>query len=662
MYCRPCNIHFSELETGGRCPSCGRNGGSAPVEGGIDIAASPRKWGAGHEPRDAAPAGPSAPRPAAVSSGIEEPTRTERFSPERWAPGSRVAGKYEVVGPLGSGGFGTVYKVRHIFRKKYYALKTPHPQFVEDEVFRRRFEREIEAMERFVHADAVMIRDCGLTEHGLPYYTMDFIEGESLKAVLAREGRLPAERTLGIVRRVLRVLEVAHEHRIIHRDIKPDNILLTRGGGREQVKVLDFGVAKLLDLVGWTSITQDARVGTPRYMSPEQITGEPADPRSDLFSLGIIFFECLTGEHPFTRERDPVRVTAAILNRAPPSPRDLVPELPRSLSEKVLWMLEKRPRRRPASARAVLEALPQPGDERAGPGGDHSSLEVYEGAPRLVLDGLTLSQAGPEGERRSFLLLGGRVDFGRSAEFQGRKNQLVLRLLPCRSEELDPENWRRNLTISQRLGSLSADGSAILFEPDPQSRGGVAINGVRSPRPGRIQADRFHLTFGDRALEIDGHRRLRRSDRAELDLGFLQSGRPAGDPRPAVSGYSHPEVSIDHVHLERASNHPLHEYFLVFRQLPVGSAPDSGLRLLEEGIEEEHALIVFEGGEAFVAASEGEVRISRPSAAPVEGPTVREEVSVPSGTLYPLVPGIEVLLGPARLRVDALDPESYKRV
>ncbi|MBI4602904.1 MAG: serine/threonine protein kinase, partial [Planctomycetes bacterium] len=261
MYCTRCRVHFSG-QRGRTCPYCGGEAEDSKAEtGSVDAAPSGGAPG-GREPVE------------------RERTRTEAAERELWEPGTVIAGKYEVVSRLGSGGFGTVYKVRHLFRKKYYALKAPHPEFARDDVFLRRFEREIEAMERFVHSDAVMARDSGVTEDGRPYYTMDFIEGESLKAVLRREGKLPVERALHVASCVLKVLEAAHAHQIVHRDIKPDNILLTRVGGREAVKVLDFGVAKLLDLVGDSkSITGGARVGTPKYMSPEQITGEPVDAR-----------------------------------------------------------------------------------------------------------------------------------------------------------------------------------------------------------------------------------------------------------------------------------------------------------------------------------------------------------------------------------------------
>jgi len=592
-------------------------------------------------------------------------TRTE--IPESWHPGATVASKYEVVSRLGSGGFGTVYKVRHIFRKKYYALKTPHAEFARDPAFRLRFEREIEAMERFVHPDAVMIRDSGVTKTSVPYYTMDFIEGESLKAVMRREGPFPIDRALGIVRRVLRVLDVAHSHKIIHRDIKPDNILLTRANGRETVKVLDFGVAKLLDLVGDTgSLTHGMRVGTPKYMSPEQITGDDVCAHSDLFSLGIVFYELLTGVHPFAQVRDPIRVTAAILNRTPTAPGETRSDIPKPINDHILWMLEKQAGRRPATAKIMIRQLGAI-DDGVSRVESLQCLDVFQGVRRSRMTGLVLRQETSVGERRSFLLFDDVCSFGRSNDVRrGIRNNLILRCLPCRSKTQDPENWQRNLTISQKVGEVHADGTSLVIEPTEHAKFGIGIGGVRSRKAARLSSDRFHVSLGDKALELDGLRVLRDVESLDHDLGFLGPSRPSGACVSEKVGYSNPDCLVDHVHLQRASNWPLHEYFLVYRQLRIGSSANVGLRLRCPGVEAVHAVVIHDAGEAFLMALRDTVVVrgdfEEATVAELESADVAGGYVLPPDLLLPLVPGIELILGDAHLWVDAVNDSYFKTV
>ena len=644
MYCLQCGVHFSGLDGKGSCPYCGKAG----------------------EPTGESARPLEAPLPGGESQSVKmdpDRTRTEAESVEHWLAGSVIAGKYEVLSRLGSGGFGTVYKVRHVFRKKYYALKTPHAEFMKDEVFRTRFEREIEAMERFVHPDAVMIRDSGVTEDGRPYYTMDFIEGESLKVVLQREGRLPVERAVRVVHRVLRVLDVAHSHDIIHRDIKPDNILLARSGGREAVKVLDFGVAKLLDLVGDTgSITHGQRVGTPKYMSPEQITGEPVDARSDIFSLGIMFYEMVTGKHPFAQVRDPIRITAAILNKEAVPPREVVPELPRALNELILSMIEKKVKRRPASASALLKQLDSLTLE-ATRVETVDRIQVHPGVPRCPAESLVLCQETSAGERRCFLIFQERVSFGRSNDpGSGIVNHLLLRCLPCGSKTRDAENWQKNLTISHAVGSMYPDGTALVLEPVSASAHGIVIGGVKSHRPARLQADRFALSLGDRALDLDGYTFLRSSDVQDMDLSFLDHGRPPGLEPPQLTGYSNRACCIDSVSFFRTNNWPLHEYYLVYRLLKIGSSASVALRLRGQGVEEAHAAVVFEGGESFLLALEEGVQVvGCPGTKARPGDTAaRGSVELRPHLLLPLHAGMEIIIGDNHLFVEVATDSHYK--
>ncbi len=637
MFCPRCRVHFSGSVGGHTCPYCGgtaegSNGSPAPAK--VDA------------------------KPVSSADASASRTRTEPPHEDRWAPGSLVAGKYEIVSCLGSGGFGTVYKVRHSVRRKYYALKTPHPELARDESFRRRFEREIEAMERFVHADAVMIRDSGITGDLRPYYTMDFVEGESLKTVLRRVGRMTPERAVRLIGRVLKVLEVAHSNQIIHRDVKPENILLTTTGGREAVKVLDFGVAKLLDLVSDSaSITRGHRVGTPKYMSPEQITGDPVDARSDIFSTGIMLYEMVTGRHPFAQWNDPIRVTAAILNREPAPPRDLEPELPRALNEIILSMIEKKPKHRPSSAAVLLKdlsSLPEC-SSRSEP---IDPIGLLADVPRARAVSMALREATSAGERRIFLSFGARIVFGRSNDLEkGIRNDWILRCLPCRSAAMDPDCWQRNLTISKHVGSIAIDGAAVVIEPSPDSKHGIVVGGVRSHRPARIQADRFHVAIGERALELDGVRVLRATESAELDLKCLERGRPSGFEAPGEIGYSNKSCAIDSVSFLRVSNWPLHEYHLVWRALTIGSSANASVRIRGKGVEGVHAAVLLESGEAFLIAHAPGVRFGMGGA--IHGDGEPERV-LPPRKLLPLVAGLEIMIGECRLRLDEAAEPLFK--
>jgi len=590
-------------------------------------------------------------------------TKTEgRNSSAAWKAGSVIAGKYEILCCLGSGGFGNVYKVRHTVRKKCYALKTPHPDLARDEVFQLRFEREIEAMERFVHPDAVTIRDSGITESGQPYYTMDFVDGESLKTVLEREGRLEPGRAVLLAEHILCVLKVAHEHQILHRDIKPDNFLLTWTGGQEKVKVLDFGVAKLLDLVGGSrSISGGERVGTPRYMSPEQILGDPLGLSSDIFSLGIVFYEMITGQHPFGGADDLIRVTGGILNRPAVPPATVVPAISSSLSDIVLHMLEKDAGQRPQSAAKVLERL-------AGLRPTVAPMQLAARAPKLLSEcprkavkTLVLRQNTPSGQRRTFLFFQSRVDFGRSggAGSSGH-GRLVLRRLPCRSEALDPDNWRLNLTISNFLGTIHPDGSSLVVEVSRDAKGGLSIGGVRCQRDVRIQSDPFHLTLGEKALELDGLRLARRSEEI-FDPSFLVPGRPAGAEASPLIGYSNPNCRVDSVRLRRAANWPLHEYHLVYRVVRIGAAAGEGIRLPGNGVAALHAAVLFEDGEAFLTAFEEGVRFSY-RGGDGENAGVFAPRELAPHELLPMIPGLICTVGDCEVLVDGVDEADFKSV
>ena len=217
--------------------------------------------------------------------------------------GRTISGKYKVLSILGEGGFGTVFQVEQVLlgENNVFALKLLHEELARDDHYRQRFCREASLAMDLVHPNAITVRDFGSTDTGLPYFTMDYCRGESLKDTLSREGFLILNRAIAITVQILKVLEIAHEKQIIHRDLKPENIFLERdSSGLERVKVGDFGLARSVapNSDEGSGLTKGGIVGTPGYMSPEQARGEPLDARSDLYSIGVLLFEMVSGDLP----------------------------------------------------------------------------------------------------------------------------------------------------------------------------------------------------------------------------------------------------------------------------------------------------------------------------------------------------------------------------
>jgi serine/threonine-protein kinase len=211
--------------------------------------------------------------------------------------GSVVAGKYRLVERLGGGGMGEVYRAENQYAGRTVALKLLRRDFAEDADLTRRFFQEAQAVNKIRHPNIVDVLDAGFCEEG-PYVAMEILEGSSLSGALARIGRLDAPTALAVVLPMLDALDAAHRHGIVHRDLKPENVYLARTSGGVTVKLLDFGIAKVLD--AGTNTNTGVVFGTPDYLSPEQASGEGVvDGRSDLFAVGIVLFELLTGKRPF---------------------------------------------------------------------------------------------------------------------------------------------------------------------------------------------------------------------------------------------------------------------------------------------------------------------------------------------------------------------------
>ena len=261
-----------------------------------------------------------------------------------------LSDRYDVERELGRGGAAVVFLARTP-EGTPVALKVLRPELVVT-VAAERFLREIRFIQTLDHPRIGRLIDSGEKEW-LVYYVMPFLEGPSLKSYLAKYTRMALEDVLKVTRDLLDALEHAHSHGIIHRDVKPDNIILTREGAM----LLDFGIARAIAMSGQTSLTRSGiAVGTSTYMSPEQITAtREIDHRSDLYSLGCVLFECVAGRPPFVHTSEGV-VLHKHINEPPPDLRVVTPLAPPSLADAIARALRKSPDERWPSAAAMLEA------------------------------------------------------------------------------------------------------------------------------------------------------------------------------------------------------------------------------------------------------------------------------------------------------------------
>jgi len=271
--------------------------------------------------------------------------------------------KYRLDSRLGEGGMGTVYRATHLLIDRPVAVKVLHQRFVEDEAAQERFRREARAAGRLQHTNAVTVTDFGRTSDGCVYIVMELLEGRDLRELLAFESPLESGRAVMLMSQVAAAVEAAHESGVIHRDLKPANIFIVQPKNAPPlVKVLDFGIAKLAADSGNDSeqhalTLTGVMIGTPRYMSPEQCDGARLTPAADVYSLGIILYEMLTGATPFTGP-SPLAVALQHSSKPPRRPTELVAGIPLELERVVLHALEKNPLNRPPDAGAFrLELL-----------------------------------------------------------------------------------------------------------------------------------------------------------------------------------------------------------------------------------------------------------------------------------------------------------------
>ncbi|MFH9465976.1 protein kinase [Streptomyces clavifer] len=278
----------------------------------------------------------------------------------RYAGGSVAGGRYQLRDLLGEGGMASVYLAYDSALDRQVAIKTLHTELGREQSFRERFRREAQAVAKLQHTNIVSVFDTGEDELGgalMPYIVMEYVEGQPLGSVLQADirnhGAMPADKALKVTADVLAALETSHEMGLVHRDIKPGNVMMTKRG---VVKVMDFGIARAMQS-GVTSMTQTGMVvGTPQYLSPEQALGRGVDARSDLYSVGIMLFQLLTGRIPFDAD-SPLAIAYAHVQEEPVAPSSINRSLTPAMDALVARALKKNPNERFPSAAAMQDEI-----------------------------------------------------------------------------------------------------------------------------------------------------------------------------------------------------------------------------------------------------------------------------------------------------------------
>lgn len=299
-----------------------------------------------------------------------------------------VDNRYEIVKPLGSGGMADVFLAHDSVLDRSVALKVMNSRYARDEEFVERFRREAQSAAALSHPNIVSIYDRGGSEDGTYYIAMEYLPGGTLKDRVLKKGALPPKTAAEVAKQIAEALRAAHDRGVVHRDIKPHNILITEAG---DIKVTDFGIARAAS--SSTMTKTGAVMGTAHYISPEQAMGESVGPASDLYSLGVVLYEMLTGELPFDADT-PIGIAMKHVNGTPPPPKEINPAVPAGLNAIVVRLLQKDPANRYASDTELIEDL-----ERVAQGESPTSAAATQVMEKLERTGEFAPAAVPPTDR-----------------------------------------------------------------------------------------------------------------------------------------------------------------------------------------------------------------------------------------------------------------------
>jgi eukaryotic-like serine/threonine-protein kinase len=380
-----------------------------------------------------------------------------------------LAGRYVIEKVIGEGGMATVYRARHKLVERPVAVKIMNPMLASDPIVRERFRREARSAQMLAHPNIIEIFDQGDTEDGTCYIVMELLRGEPLATVIAR-GRIDVDRAIHVMIQIARGIARAHDLEVIHRDLKPENIFLCRrDDGSDLVKLLDFGIARSRQDSRLTG--QGELFGTPQYMAPERILGNDSGGSSDLYALGVLFFEMLTGELPFTAP-DVATFFVKHMNEPARSLRELNTNIPPALDDLVRKLLEKDPKDRPVDAHRVHQDLLEMLRER-----EVAAPPTADAEPLSVAAPITLNAGAADQWARRIFVLESMLTraFGAKQRAPGeltglldQVNALVREVAPLRTEtiaaqrtleEIDLRGREKRAQLGFAVDQLGVDGS-----------------------------------------------------------------------------------------------------------------------------------------------------------------------------------------------------------
>jgi hypothetical protein len=465
--------------------------------------------------------------------------------------GTTFDGRYRVDARLGQGGMGVVYRALDHELGVPVALKVLHPQLSVQADAKRRFRREARLAMELQHPNLVRMLGFGATNEGTPYLVMELLEGETLASKIRPGLALPVDDALELLRPVCLGVEAAHARGIVHRDLKPENVFLARDErGRETVKVLDFGIARVLDDDETFATRTGLIFGTARYISPEGARGEPTDERSDVYSLAVLTYQLLSGRLPFEASQ-PMALLVAHAKETPPDIATLegAREVPKPLARAVMTALDKRPSRRPSTAGAYFESL-QSSDAPRSRGSRLPRAAIVSTAFALGFlivgtTGFAVKKRERDEQQEAIFVL---LELARSAEAQGRLDgpdgvlAITERLLAISPTQVEAYRIRERAIVSREAEPAT--------EPSlPRGILTLATERPRIGRPLRIDVtldasamDRrivVELTHGTEISELEveldrtgraGLVRLRPEVRGEHALRLRIDGETVGEP------------------------------------------------------------------------------------------------------------------------------------